>query len=265
MSHVTLTQVIKTLGGTDEVTAFFLVLARVIPLFALAPLFSSKMLAVQARGIIAVALSIGLTPLAFHGQHVPGQPLQVAGLMIESVLVGLAFAFSIGVVFAAVDAAGHLIDSQSGFSYGATVDPINGNQGGAITNLYGLVGTIVFIAIGGDAWALRGLARTFTLVPLTHGPRIASLTAGVEQSFSAIFVAALELAAPALLALLITDVAFGMVSRVVPQINVFAVGFAIKVGVALLIVGAAMPFIGNWMTTQLTSSVGTALSTLHMG
>jgi len=68
----------------------------------------------------------------------------------------------------------------------------------------------------------------------------------------------------ALLALLITDVAFGMVSRVVPQLNIFGVGFPVKVGVALLVVSASLPFIGSWMTGQLTTSVGTALTTLHV-
>jgi len=264
MSHLTLSEVIKALGGGRQVTAFFLVLARVTPLFLLAPLFSSKMLPMRVRGILAVGLAMGLTPLALHGQQVPSQPFALAGLLVEELLVGLAFSFAVGAVFAAVDAAGHLIDTQSGFSFGATVDPINGNQGGIMTTVYGLVGTAVFIAIGGDAWTVRGLARTFALVPLARGPRLSSLVAGIEQAFASIFVSALEVAAPALLALLITDAAFGMVSRVVPQLNIFGVGFPVKVGVALLIVGAALPFLSNWMVGQLSSSVGTALGTLHV-
>lgn len=264
MSHFTLAALVKALGGTDEVTAFFLVLARITPMFLLAPLFSSKMLPLRVRGIVAVALSIGMTPIAFHGQHIPGQPLPVAGLVIQGLLVGLAFAFSVGVVFAAVEGAGHLLDNQSGFSFGATVDPINGNQGGVLASLYGLVGTIMFIAIGGDGWALRGLARTFAFVPLTRGPHLTSITVAAEQAFSSIFVSAIEVAAPALLALLITDVAFGMVSRVVPQLNVFGVGFPVKVGVAMLVVGAALPFLAGWMTGQLETSVGSALSALHV-
>jgi flagellar biosynthetic protein FliR len=263
MSHLDLTSLVQALGGPGQVTAFFLVLARVTPLFVLAPLFSSKMLSVRVRGILAVALSIGLTPIAVHGQHVPTSPFAVAALVAEGLLVGLAFAFAVGVVFAAVDAAGHLVDNQSGFSFGATVDPINGNQGGVMASLYGLVGTAIFIAIGGDAWTLRGLGRTFTLVPLTRGVKIGSLAAGAEQGLTAIFVAAVEVAAPVLLALMITDVAFGVVSRVVPQLNVFGVGFPIKVGVALLVVSAALPFLSGWMESQLVSSVGTALSTLH--
>jgi flagellar biosynthetic protein FliR len=264
MSALTLQSAVKALGGAGQVTGFFLVLARVAPLFVLAPLFSSKLLAMRVRSIIAVALAIGLTPVALHGQSVPGSPFAVTGLLIEALLVGLAFAFSVGVVFAAIDAAGHLVDNGSGFSFGATVDPVNGNQGGTFTTLYGLIGTAIFIAVGGDAWTLRGLARTFKLVPLTRGPQLSSLTSGVEQAFSNIFVSALEVAAPAMLALLITDVAFGMVSRVVPQLNVFGVGFPVKVGVALLVVAAALPFLGGWMTDQLGTSVGSALASLHV-
>ncbi len=143
----------------------------------------------------------------------------------------------------AIEAAGSLIDMFAGFSFGSLVDPINGNQGGTMTNLYSLVGMMMFIAIGGDAWVLRGMSRTFELVPLTKSSPIASLTTGVEQAFGSIFIAAVEVAAPVMLAMLITDVAFGMVSKVVPQLNVFAVGFALKVGVTMLVVAASLPFI----------------------
>jgi flagellar biosynthesis protein FliR len=248
--------------GPDHITGFFLVLARVTPLFVLAPLFSSSMLPVRVRTVVAVALSIGLTGVATHGQRIPTDALSVAGLVLVQLLVGLAFAFAVGAVFAAVEAAGALTDATSGFSYGSMIDPINGNQGGVMTGLYGLVGLALFIAIGGDAWTLRGLARTFSLVPLTHGPHLASMTAGVEQAFGSIFVSALEVAAPVLLALLITDVSFGMVSRVVPQLNVFAVGFPMKVGVALLVVAASLPFVGGFMAGQISSAVTTALQTL---
>ena len=112
-------------------------------------------------------------------------------------------------------------DIVSGFSFGATVDPINGNPGGVFAELYALVGVMLFIAIGGDAWMLRGIARTFTLIPLTKAPQLGSLANAAELSFASIFTSALEVAAPVILALLITDVAFGMVSRVVPQMNVF--------------------------------------------
>jgi flagellar biosynthesis protein FliR len=264
MSQLTLQGLIRQLGGGTQVTGFFLVLARISPLFILAPLFSSKMVPARVRGTVAVALSIGLTGVALHGQHVPGQPLPVAGLILMQILVGTAFAFAVGVVFAAVQAAGGLLDISSGFSFGATLDPINGNQGGVLSSFYSMLGLALFVAIGGDAWMLRGLSRTFSLVPLTRGPALPSLVGGVELAFSSIFLSALEVAAPVMLALLISDVAFGMVSRVVPQLNIFAVAFPLKVGVSLLVVWASLPFIAGWMSDQLASSVLSALHSLHV-
>jgi flagellar biosynthesis protein FliR len=257
------TQILSQLAG-NELAGFILVLARVTPLFLLAPPFSSPMIPPRARSAIAVGISIGLAPMALHGQHIPTDPLTLAGLVLEGLLVGLGFAFSFAVLFAAVESAGALADLGAGFSYGSLINPIDGEQGSVFSHLYSLVGIAIFIAIGGEAWVLRGLARTFALVPLTSAPRLASLVAGAEHVFSTVFASAVEVAAPVLIALLITDAAFGVVSRVVPQLNVFAVGFPAKVAVALLVVGACMPFLAGWISNQLSITVGDALGALHL-
>ncbi|HEX4465988.1 MAG TPA: flagellar biosynthetic protein FliR, partial [Solirubrobacteraceae bacterium] len=237
---------------------------RVTPLFFVAPLFSSAVIPPRVRGIIAVGISIGLTPIALRGQQIPTDVLAVSELVVEGLLVGYAFAFSLSILMAAIESAGSIIDVLSGFSYGTLINPMNGEESAVIARFYGLVGTIIFLVIGGDAWTLRGLSRSFELVPLTEGPRLGSLVGGVEQVFTTVFASALEIAAPVLIALLITDVAFGVVSRVVPQLNVFAVGFPTKVAVALFVVGASLPFIGNWINDQLSTSVASALGALHV-
>ena len=262
MNQLTLNHVLTALGGGRSVTAFFLVLARISPLFAIAPIFSAKQMPARVKSVVAAALAIGLTGLAMHGQHVPTDPMQVAGLIVVNLLIGILFAFAVGAVLAGVQSAGGFADIVSGFSFGATVDPINGNPGGVLSEWYAMMGLMVFIAIGGDAWEVRGIARTFTLVPLTKAPHITSLTNAAEMSFASIFTSALEVAAPVLLALLITDVAFGMVSRVVPQMNVFSVAFPLKIGVSLLVVTATLPFLGGWMQDQIYTSVATALHAL---
>jgi flagellar biosynthetic protein FliR len=256
-------QLLSKLAG-NELAGFILVLARVTPLFVIAPLFSSAMIPPRVRGIIAVGISIGLTPIALKGQHVPSEPLALASLVIEGMLVGFGFAFSLAVLMAAVESAGAMIDVVSGFSYGSLINPINGANGAIVARFYSLVGTLIFLIIGGDTWTIRGLGRTFQLVPLTTAPRIYSLVGGAEQVFANVFIAALEVAAPVLVALLITDVAFGVVSRVVPQLNVFAVGFPTKVAVTLLVVAASLPFVANWISEQLSVSVGAALGALHV-
>jgi flagellar biosynthetic protein FliR len=263
MSQV-ISHLLEQIGGAASVTGFILVLARIAPLFVLAPLFSSKQIPVLVRTSIGVGLAIGLTGVAIHGQRIPTDPLSVAGLLAVQVLVGLAFSFAVAAVLAGIQMAGGLTDIFSGFSFGATIDPINGNQGGAFSQFYALMGVMLFIVIGGDAWTLRGIARTFQLVPLTRAPALGPLVAGAAQATGTIFVSALEVAAPAILALLISDVAFGMVSRVVPQMSVFSVAFPLKVGIALLVVAASLPFLGGWISGQVAASVGAALHSIRI-
>jgi flagellar biosynthetic protein FliR len=249
----------------NTLVGFILVLARVSPLFLLAPPFNSTMVPLRARAIIAVGISIGLAPLALHGQAIPSDTVKIVELALKEIVIGLGFAMSIACLFAAVDAAGSMIDTQIGFNFGSLINPVDNTQSGSMSQLYSMVGILVFITIDGEAWVIRGLSRTYELVPMLSMPSISKLTAAVSSAFVNIFTAALEVAAPVLLALILTDVAFGVVSRVVPQLNIFAVGFPIKIIVGLLVVAAALPFMGNWFYDQLQHSVETGLSGIGMG
>jgi flagellar biosynthetic protein FliR len=251
--------------GQNQLAGFILVLARVSPLFFLAPPFSSRMIPVRVRGIIAVAFAIGLAPIALHGQTVPGEVLTIAGLALKELVVGLAFALALGCLFAAFATAGSILDTTIGFSFGSLIDPVTDVQSGPMVQVYSMVAIAVFIAIGGDAWVIQGLAKSYELVPMLEVPSLDSLVAGAVAAFAGILAAALEVAAPVILALILTDVAFGVVSRVVPQLNVFAVGFPIKIVVGLLVVGVSLPFVGGWLSDQLQLSVESALGSLQVG
>lgn len=250
--------------GRNQLAGFILVLARVGPLFLLAPPFSSKMIPMRARAIVAVAFAIGLAPIALHGHSVPSEDLRIVGLALKEILVGLAFAFSLACLFAAIATAGSILDTSIGFSFGSLIDPITDVQSGQMVQVYSMVAIAVFIAIGGEAWVIQGLARSYDVVPLLQMPSLAEVTAGAASSFAGILAAALEVGAPVILALILTDVSFGVVSRVVPQLNVFAVGFPIKIVVGLLVVGVSLPFVGGWVSDQLQLSVESALTSLQV-
>ena len=252
----------------QQVAAFMLVLARISPLFLLAPLFSSKSLPPRAKSVMAVGLAIGLLPVARGVEgigEVPPDAIGFFGLVVKELLVGAAFAFALAALFAAITAAGSLLDTMIGFSFGALVDPVTGNQGGVLNQLYALVGIAVFIAIGGDQWVVQGLARTYEVVPLTRAPELGSLVEGAATAAGGVLSAAVQVAAPVLLAVIITDAGVGVVSRVMPQLNVFAVGFPAKVAVGLLLIGASLPFVGGWLSDELQASVAAALEALEVG
>jgi flagellar biosynthesis protein FliR len=250
--------------GEGPVAAFFLVLARVSPLFLLAPLFSSRTVPLRVRGVIAVGLAFGLAPIVSGGADVPVDAMVLGGLMLKELLVGLAYAFTLGALFAAVTTAGAMVDTLIGFSFGALVDPVTGNQSSVLTNMYALVGVMIFIAIGGDGWVIQGLARTYELVPLLDAPAIGSLVGGAQAAFASVFVSALQICAPIVLVLVITDAAIGVVSRVVPQLNVFAVSFPAKAAVGLVLIGVSLPFAADWLADELQRSVGAALESLRI-
>jgi flagellar biosynthesis protein FliR len=258
-------QTLVTEFGEQRVLAFFLVLARISPLFLLAPLFSSKMVQPRVKTVLALGLAIGLSPVVSAHTHLPTDVTDIAGLLAKELLVGSAFAFTLAATFAAISVAGSFLDTTIGFSYGSLVDPVNGNNSAVLSTTYSMIGLLVFIAIGGDAWVIRGLARTYDVVGLVQYPSIDHIVAGATASFTGIFTAALQVAGPVLLALILTDAAFGMVTRVVPTLNAFQVAVPAKVVLGLLLVGASLPFVANWLSTSLQDDVRLALDTLRVG
>jgi flagellar biosynthetic protein FliR len=251
--------------GEQRVLAFFLVLARISPLFLLAPLFSSKMVPARVRSVIAVGLAVGLSPVVASGTHLPTDVAGIGSLIVKELLVGGAFAYALAATFAALSVAGTFLDTTIGFSYGSVVDPVNGNQSAVLSTAYSMIGLLVFIAIGGDAWVIKGLAHTYDVVSLTQYPSLGHLVDGAAGAFVKVFTAAIEVAGPVLLALVLTDAAFGMVTRVVPTLNAFQVAIPAKVVLGLLLIGASMPFVAGWLGGELQADVRAALESLRVG
>jgi flagellar biosynthetic protein FliR len=251
----------------QQVAGFMLVLGRISPLFLLAPLFSNKLIPARAKSIVAVALAVGIWPIASHvgaNRKIPLDALPFASLMLKEVLVGITFALVLAALFAALSTAGSLADTLIGFSFGSLVDPVSGNSSSLLSNMYSMLGIAVFVAIGGDAWVIEGLARTYDAVPLLAYPSIPSATQGVQIAFANVLPDALMVVAPVLLAIVLSDCALGVVARVVPSLNVFQVGFSAKIAIGLTVMSASLPFVGGWVGDQLQQSVFDALRALRV-
>ena len=186
-----------------------------------------------------------LTPIAMHGQNVPADSLQVAPIMIKEVTIGLAFSLAIGILAAGVQAAGGLLDTLVGFSFGALIDPFDNSPAAILGQLYSIFATMIFLLTGGDQIMVLGLAKSYDIVPLGGVPTTSHLAALATTGLAQVFVVALEIAAPVVIALLLADIAFALVSRAVPQMNVFAVGTPAKVLIGFATVAASLPFLAD--------------------
>ena len=127
-----------------------------------------------------------------------------------------------------------------------------------------IIAAMSFVGCFVAAPILKGLARTYAAVPLLEAPAIGSMVQGAQVAFSGIFTAAFMIGAPVIIALVIVDAAFGVVTKVVPQMNVFAVGFPAKMIVGLVLLGASLPFVSNFFVGSLQDSVAQALHFLKV-
>jgi flagellar biosynthetic protein FliR len=246
----------------QDVLAFLLVLCRVGGLFVLAPGFSAQMIPMQIKLMLAFAISLALVPLAVHGHAVPLNAGDFSMLMVKELLVGLIFAFPMALVGAAVQAGASVLDTLIGFSFASILDPLNNQQTAVIGQFYTLFAIMVLLMSGGDHIMIEGLGASYHALPITSYPHVSAVAQGALTAFAQVWEIGLEIAAPAMVALIITDAAIGLVSRAVPQMNVFVVGLPAKILVGMTVMAATLPFVSNEIQSALTQSVAQAVQTL---
>jgi flagellar biosynthetic protein FliR len=245
-----------------EVLGFLLVVCRVGGLFVLAPGFSATMIPNRIKLMLAMALALAMMPIAVHGQTVPLDAGEYVMLMLKELGVGLIFAFPMALVGAAVQAGASLLDTLIGFSFSSVLDPVNNQQTAILGQFYSLFAVLVLLMSGGDHIMIEGIGASYRALPITAYPHIDALAGGALSAFAQVWVIGLEIAAPVLVALVITDAAIGLVSRAVPQMNVFVVGLPAKILVGMTVIAATLPFVSNQVQGALQQSVTQALQTL---
>ncbi len=222
-------------------------LARVLGLFAFAPIFANAGMPRRIRLLIGLAVAFALVPGL---PPVPAvSPGSWSGLLImaQQMLIGILFGFTLRIVFAAVDVAGDMIGLQMGLSFAVFYDPQNAGQTAVLGEFLGLLTTLIFLAMNGHLLTLSVLAESFHLLPIGASP-ISSRGIAAAVSWAAVlFSAGLLLALPVVAALLIANIAMGVLSRVAPQLNLFAVGFPVTIVAGFAVLTISLPYFGTAM------------------
>lgn len=229
---------------------FLLVLARLSAAVTVLPIFGARGVPAQAKIGLALLLSLIVLPLhaAPAATAAPTQLLPFVAAVGSEAIVGLCIGITIALVVQALAMGAALVGVQMGFGLGELFDPLYGAQTDTMTQFYWLIVTLVFFAVNGHHAALVGLVRTFDAVPA--GSADISLLAGERfvPFVSALFGVAIRVALPVLGALLLTDVALGLVARTVPQLNLLVEGFPVKVTVGVLVIAGGMPLLTAFMS-----------------
>jgi flagellar biosynthetic protein FliR len=172
------------------------------------------------------------------------EPGSQAGVLIlaQQVVIGLAMGFTMRIVFTAVEMAGELVGLQMGLGFATFFDPENAGDIPVVGQFLGLIATLFFLVLNGHLQMISLLSQSFSALPISgDGIAAAGFTTLVHWG-GEIFAAGLLLSLPLLAALLITNLALGILSRAAPQLNIFAVGFPLTLAIGLLVLGLALPY-----------------------
>ena len=224
-----------------SVLSLLLTMMRVSIVMFMLPVFSTNNIPTQVKAAITIVFCLGVWPhLALSGTAMPAHPFDVAIMMLGEAVLGLVLGMAVNFLFMGIQAGGELLGFQMGFTMINIADPLTGNQTGATAFFLWMVSLLVFLSLDGHLYMIKGFVASFDLVPpgqLFVGPMVLRQ---VMYLASQMFVLALQIAAPVMVALFLVEVSLGLMARTSPQIPIMEFGFPIKIAVGFFFLGLLM-------------------------
>jgi len=233
---------------------FLLVACRVATIIMIVPIFGGRSVPATVKIGLSLLLSLIFLPLiASHVTSLPEDMPVFLTLVARELLLGALVGFAVLIVFTALQAAGHIVGLQMGFSLANVVNPLTADHASLIDQFYALLAALIFFTLNGHHALILAIQQSFDIAPvgvaglgLSPGP---VLLAWGRDLFSI----AIRISLPVVAALLLTDIALAVIARSVPQLNVFIVGMPAKVGVAFLMLIVTVPVTAVIMSRALAN------------
>ncbi len=235
--------------------AFMLVLSRVAGLVLAAPLFASVLIPMRLKILLCCAVSLAVFPMVAAQVRVPLTLATAVVGMVGELMIGLFVGFGVSLVFLGVELALELVGHQSGLGLGASFNPLFEATSTAAGELFQLLLILVFLCVGGHRALVRGLLDSFATLPPLSVRVTEDLAAVLVDLLTLSFQLAIRVGGPTLLALMLALVTLGFVSRTLPQLNLFTVGFPLKLSVALAVLGLTLVSFESVMIEALTDGL----------
>lgn len=235
-------------------------LGRISGLVIVSPIFSAKVIPPRIRILIILLLTAVVVPLLPVGPAV--SPFSFTGIVLvaQQIAIGAAMGFVLKLVFEAVAAGGQLITLSMGLSYADVVDPQQeGVMAPALSQFYMLLATLVFLSVDGHLMMISLLVDSFKTLPIKELSIDTNVLWILVSWGSQVFSGAVQVALPAMAAVLIVNIGFGVMSRAAPSLNLFAVGFPITISLGLVIVWLSL----RGLPTVMIGLIESAFALIH--
>jgi flagellar biosynthesis protein FliR len=243
---------------TADMIAILLGAARTGAWMMICPPFNSRLLPGTVKALLSIGLTLPLAP--FLRASVPSLDTKdIIACAALQVFIGASLGFITALLFAALQAAGDMLDLFGGFTLAMGYDPLLQNQSSVFGRFYNLVAITILFASDGHQIILRGFLQSFRTLPLNVSFDLGTFSQLLLKGFGEMFVAALQIAGPLVAVLFLTDVAFGLLNRVAPALNAFQLGFPAKILMVLLLSGIAITTLPQVVETLVDKAVTATL------
>ncbi|MGR6836144.1 flagellar biosynthetic protein FliR [Syntrophomonas erecta] len=225
-----------------SIESFFFILGRMSGLFLSAPIFSNRQVPVRVKALMVVIISATLAyfvPVNYPAD-LDSPAYYLAALFLE-MFIGYTIGIVAYTVFAAIQLAGQIMDMQMGFGIVNVVDPQSGTQIPLMGNFIQLMALLMYLAIDGHHYLLQAIVQSYQVVPVMGLHLTGSFYDLIVKISVYMFVIAVKISAPIVIAVLTADIAMGFIARTVPQMNVFIVGLPLKILVGLITLFILLP------------------------
>jgi flagellar biosynthetic protein FliR len=228
---------------------------RVLAVFSVAPVFSMRVIPMRAKVGLAFLVALASQAVLVDQPLIDVNGRAALGAVAQQIAVGLAIGFSVRLVFAAVELAGELIGLQMGLSFASFFDPSSNAQISAVARFFGYMTMLLFIVINGHLMVLMAVVKSFDRFPADGNFLVALGQMRVFDLGASLFSSALWIALPMIALMLFVNLTMGIISRVAPQMNIYAVGFPVTLTVGMLGISATLPMLEQPVVTLLQQTI----------
>jgi flagellar biosynthetic protein FliR len=214
---------------------------RVLGLFTTSPIFSTRAIPVRARICLAFLIALCAQASLQDQPMIPLDSPAMPGTLVQQVGIGMAIGFMVRLVFAAIELAGELVGLQMGLNFASFFNPMNNAQTSAVSTFLGNIAMLLFIAINGHLTVVMAVMKSFDAFPVGGSIMEMLVRMRVHELGAALFSSALWIALPMIALLLFTNLVLGVISRLAPQMNIYAIGFPVTLVAGLAGITLTLP------------------------
>jgi flagellar biosynthetic protein FliR len=239
--------------------AFIYPFTRILALLASSPVLGNKQVPARVKIGLSLLMTLVIAPTLNTLPQVSVGSAPGLLILIQQIIIGVAMGFTMQLIFAAVEMAGELAGLQMGLGFASLYDPLNASFTPVIAQWMSIIASLAFLALNGHLFVLAGLAESFQTLPI--GSMISGKGFyGIATWGGSIFAYALQLSLPLLAALLITNLALGILTRAAPQLNLFAVGFPVTLAIGFFVLALFMPYFAPLLDRLTHEGLGTMIN-----